>query len=166
MINHIVLFLLLVGALFQDVRTRKIKNSYNVASLIVGLATTLLTREIPIGDVIAGLVSAFVLGIVMWRMSAIRAGDAKFMWTIGVLKGLQGFWYSMAYAILAGGVIALVVILLRRDFKERMSRLWNYLKMLFMLKSYVRYENDSAGRLPFTIPLAVGCTVELVLRYL
>lgn len=164
MINHIVLAVLCCLAVIQDISTRKIKNIFNVLSAVAALICVIITKEVSIVDGLLGLLSGFLLGIFMWRIGAIRAGDAKFMWTIGILKGWKYFWLSMIWAILAGGVIALFIMLFKKDFRKRFTRLWLYLKGAVLTKSAERYEPEKPEEFPFSVPLAIGCTVEYALR--
>lgn len=158
--NHIVLAFLLCAALIQDILTRKIKNRFNLFSLAVSFLCVIWSREIKIWDALAGFACSFILGILLWRIGAIRAGDAKFMWTVGVLKGWKHFLFSMAYSILAGGVIGIFVILVKKDGKRRMKRLWRYLETIFLQKKVFQYEAEEPEEFPFSIPLAVGCLLE------
>lgn len=163
MFTQIVLGGLCCGAVAQDIATGKIRNFYNVSSALVAFVCVLAAGEPGIGDSLLGLAFSILLGMLLWRMGAIRAGDAKFMWTIGILKGWKGFGVSMLYAILAGGVIALGILLVKKDFRRRLLRIWLYLKNSILLQRMERYEAESRDVFPFSIPLAVGCVLETVL---
>ena len=86
MINNILLLVLCTIALIQDIKTRKVKNKFNFTCAIVSFLFVLFTKEVTIADAFLGFVCAFLLGIVCWRIGAFKAGDAKFMWTIGILN--------------------------------------------------------------------------------
>ena len=123
MITHIVLAVLACCAMLQDICNRKIKNIFNVSSAVIALITVIVSRDISISDSLLGLLSSAVSGILLWKLGAFKAGDAKFMWTIGIMKGLRAFWMSLAYSMIAGGVIALFIILFKKDFRQRFKRL-------------------------------------------
>lgn len=161
--NHILLALLLCAVLVQDISTKKIKNRFNLFSLVISFLCVAWTKEIRLWDALLGFFCSLFLGLLLWRIGAIRAGDAKFMWTIGVLKGWRSFLLSMMYAILAGGVIGLLIIFFKKDWKRRAKRLWSYLSLLFMLKQMPRYKAEEPEEFPFSIPLAIGCVIEYFL---
>ena len=164
MINYICLMVLCILAVIQDIRSRKIKNQFNVLCTVIGFLCVICTGEITIKDSIRGLFFAVVLGILMWKLGIIRAGDAKFMWCIGVLKGWKHFGISMIYTILLGGVMALGIMLVKRDAKRRFVRLGTYLKSVFLTKKMERYEAENPEEFPFSIPLALGCFIEFFIR--
>lgn len=151
-------------AVIQDLTTRKIKNGFNVAAALIGLCCALATKETSVLDALLGFGLAFVSGLVLWKLGAIRGGDAKFFWCIGVIRGWKRFGIILLCALLAGGVTALALLLFKRDGKQRFSRLWNYLKCTFLSKSYKRYEAENPREFPFSIPLAIGCLAEWILR--
>jgi len=160
MIGHILLVILCGIATVLDSKSRKIPNKFNVAAAGVSLVCVLITRERGIFAIIGGLVSALVLGIVLWKLGAIKAGDAKFLWSIGIIKGFKDFWITMILVILAGGVIALGIILVKGDFKRRFVRLWNYVKSMFLLRQYRKYEAEKPEEFPFSVSILLGCLVE------
>lgn len=160
MLGHILLVILCCVATIQDIKSRKITNRFNVVAAGISLLCELITKERTLLEVIGGFVSAFVLGIVLWKLGAIKAGDAKFLWSIGIIKGLKAFWITMILVIMAGGVIALGIILIKGDFKRRFVRLWNYVKCMFLLRQYQKYEAEKPEEFPFSVPILVGCLVE------
>lgn len=164
MISHILLAVLCCLAIAQDIHTRKIKNSFNVTAALLGLLCLAVTQEMALRDALLGFCCAFGAGLLMWRLGAIRGGDAKFLWCVGIIKGWKAFWITLLCAILAGGVIALGILIVKRDAGKRFRRLWNYIKGIFLTRNYERYEAENPQEFPFSIPMAVGCLAELVIR--
>ena len=164
MISHILLAVLCCLAIVQDLLTRKIKNSFNVAAALLGLLCVALTREVAIKEALIGFCCAFGAGLLLWKLGAIRGGDAKFFWCIGIIKGWKAFCFTLAYAILAGGVMALGILLVKRDARQRFVRLWNHVKSIILSKNYHRYEAEKPQEFPFSVPLAIGCLAEWVIR--
>lgn len=151
-------------AIVQDLMTRKIKNSFNVAAALLGLLCVVVTREVTLAAALLGFCCALGAGLLLWRLGAIRAGDAKFFWCIGIIKGWKAFWIALICAILAGGVVALGILLVKRDARERFKRLWLHMKNMVLGRSYQRYEAENPQEFPFSVPLAIGCLVEWVIR--
>ena len=143
MTTQILLGILCCAAIAQDIISGKIRNMFNVISAVAAFACVLITGEISMKDSLSGLGFSVLLGIGMWRIGAIRAGDAKFMWTMGILKGWKGFGASMIYALLAGGIMALGIILMKKDFKSRILHIWIYLKNMILFHHMERYESEN-----------------------
>lgn len=165
MVSEIVLWILCGIAIVQDIAVRKITNRFNLISAAIALVCVIVTGERNISEALIGFFAALFLGFVMWGVGAVKAGDSKFMWTIGLLKGVKSFGISMLIAILTGGVMAVGIILKKKDLKRRFSRVGNYLKNICLTKSYSRYEAEDAQEAPFSVPLAIGCVLEYVWRY-
>lgn len=166
MLSHILLAVLCCAAIVQDLKTRKIRNLFNVCSALLALICVLITGETTWKDVLPGFLSAFLSGILLWKLGAIRAGDAKFLWTAGIVKGVRAYWMSLAYMILAGGVMAFGIMLFKRDFRQRYRRLWLYIKGIFLSRKYDRYEPEDPQEFPFSLAIGVGCMAEWLLRFL
>ncbi len=164
MITQILLVILCCAAIVQDIISGKIRNMFNVISAVVAFVCILITREISMKDSLSGLGFSVLLGMGMWRIGAIRAGDAKFMWTMGILKGWKGFGVSMIYALLAGGIMALGIILMKKDFKRRILHVWLYLKNMILFHHMERYEPENKDKFPFAVPLAVGCILDMAVK--
>ncbi len=65
----------------------------------------------------------------------------------------------MIASILSGGVLALFVMLYRGILWERLRYVWNYLKMLFLMKKVSAYQvldNKQKQFFPFAIAIACG----------
>lgn len=166
MINHLVFAVFSLLAVVQDVKSRKIKNKFNLLSAIVSMLVVIFFREISIKSALMGFFSSFIVGILLWIMGVIRAGDAKFLWTLGILKGFEYFWISIIYIILLGGIIALGIIFVKKDGFARIKRMWAYLKVIFLTKKFIRYEAAKPDEYPFTIPIAIGGVLEYIVRVL
>lgn len=161
---QILLGIICCMAVAQDIRTGKIKNWFNLAAAVIGFGCVVWAGEPGMGESLAGLLFAAFLGFGLWRIGAVRAGDAKFMWALGILKGWKGFGVSMIYAALAGGVMAAAVILRKKDGKRRMLRVWMYVKHMVLFRRGEPYESENKEAFPFSVPLAAGCLLDTVLR--
>ena len=166
MVSHILLAVLCCAAIVQDLATRKIRNSFNVCSALLALACVLVMGDITWKDALLGFLSAFLSGILLWRLGAIRGGGAKFLWTAGIVKGVKAYWISLVCMILAGGATALVIMLFKGDFRQRYSRLWLYIKGVFLSRKYDRYEPENPQEFPFSLAIGAGCLAEWLLRFL
>ena len=90
MITQILLVILCCAAIVQDIISGKIRNMFNVISAVVAFVCILITREISMKDSLSGLGFSVLLGMGMWRIGAIRAGDAKVHVDYGNSEGMEG----------------------------------------------------------------------------
>lgn len=164
MITQILLGVICCVAVAQDVATGKIKNWFNVMSAVAAFVCVAATREAGVMEGLLGLAAAALPGIFLWRIGVIRAGDAKLMWSLGILKGWKGFGITLSYAILTGGLMALGIILMKKDFKRRLFKMWLYFRNMMLTHHVERYEVERGEVFPFSIPLALGCILEAAVK--
>lgn len=150
----------LAGCLVSDLRTRKIKRKYSLIGTAIALILQLLFgKGIVFG--LLGLVCGFVVGFLLYACGTVGAGDSKAMLAIGSFLGWKGFLNMILLSILAGGVLGLLFILSRRDGKQRIRRLWEYLKSLVYTKQFHRYEPENRMEFPFALPMMIGFLLSL-----
>ena len=132
-----------------------------------------------IGAALAGTALGFVLLLPVYSIGGMGAGDVKMQMGFGswvaafygvggnVEKdGLTIIWWSFVAAVLIGGVIALAMIALRRNYRENVA---NTRAILGDLLRGVEAAADRAGKrksrmhlLPYGIPLCLGFVGYLV----
>jgi len=120
------LIALLLMAAVTDGLHRRIPNALVAAGAVSALASQAL---LPAGvhplhgsmpgtpGVVSGLASAVLmlaLGVALWRMSVIGAGDAKWLAVTAAHAGPQWLPTQLLLTALAGGLLALVWLALRR----------------------------------------------------
>lgn len=159
-VRVIVFLIFLAAAVVQDIRTGKIKNGFNLSGVLAGVLLAVPGGVRQAGDAVCGLLLACVLGFVLYGFSMIRAGDAKLLWLIGAFRGAYHFFNGLLLGILTGGVFAMVLLLLRRDGRERMANLFHYFKILWMTRRYTPYRAQGQGKFPFSVPLALGAVLD------
>lgn len=167
MIVKIVELLLLVAlALISDIRTYKIKNVLIVAFLTAGLATNLALDGLSglLGSILAAALPIPLL-IVFYAARMLGAGDLKLFCAAGAIAGIGHILYVMAYSFIAGGAIALIIMLVNRNFRSRAAYLVTYLKTCFLTRSMKPYSDfdDKSDGAKFRFSYAVACGVALFL---
>src|SRR5262249_5546396 len=121
-----------------------------------------------IASALAGTALGFVLLWPVYSIGGMGAGDVKMQmgfgsWVgafYGYKAGLPIIWWAFVYAVLLGGVIALGMILLRRNYRQNLA---NSRDILTDLLKGVEPAADNAGKrksrmhlLPYGIPLCLG----------
>lgn len=118
LINIICLFAVLGVAVWQDIRTKKIKNKLNVTGVCLGLLFAILLPE---RDILSALFGFFVMlaaGLLCWNLHVFRAGDAKLLCVVGAFLGWKKGVSCLLTAIILGAIIGLPLFL-RRLYKRQ-----------------------------------------------
>jgi prepilin peptidase CpaA len=105
-LQFLALVLLLVVAVYADVRDRRIPNRITVPGLLVGLALgALLEGGIPLGA-LGGAGLALLVSFPLVALGGLGAGDAKLLTAVGAYLGPGGLLPLLVYGGLAGGLMA------------------------------------------------------------
>jgi prepilin peptidase CpaA len=169
------LMALVLGAAVYDVRYRRIPNWLNLLGILAGIGmNTFLSFDGP--DRWSGLITSlegmalgFGVYFLLYMLRAMGAGDVKLMAAVGAVVG-PGTWFGIfIVTAIVGGVMAMLLILVRKRFATTM---WNVGFILSEMKSgrpaYVNREeldvkNPKSVGLPHGAVIAVGCIFYLAL---
>lgn len=119
-----VLIVLVLAAAAYDVRYRRIPNWVSVGGALVGLGLNgFLYSGIP-GLIFAlkGLALGFGVYFLLYALHAMGAGDVKLMGAVGSLVGWENWFGIFLITAVLGGILALLVIILRKRVKKTF---WN-----------------------------------------
>jgi len=166
----VVLFTLLVSAAAIDARRHRIPNWLTVSGLVFGLGySAFVPFYLHHGALwsLGGAAIGFGVLFPMWLLRILGAGDVKLMAMAGALLGAQGVWTALAGSLVAGGLFAILFSLWR----GRLGALLGNVGRMVHAGSVAVAAGiplrqaatgwQSAGRLPFGLPIAAGtiCTV-------
>lgn len=110
----ILLLVLLASAAWSDVRDRRVPNLVVAATVVLWLVQTPLSG---MGDAVAALgvgLGLLALGIVVWRLGWLGAGDAKLIAALGLWAGTSQALEFLLVTSVAGGALAFGQMLARR----------------------------------------------------
>jgi len=167
MLSTVMILLMLLIATFTDLKLNKIHNKLVFPLMVLGFVfqSLVLKTLIPI-DAILGWVFPLIL-IPFFALNMIGAGDIKLFMAVGMWIGFNGIVNVMTYSILTGGVIALGLILIRKNGLKRLKYLLIYLKSCFIAFKPLPYQTFDDGyedgRFPFAVVILIGYTFYLVL---
>lgn len=156
-----VFYMGLAFAVWSDCQCRKIPNRLSVIMATAGIVLALFGGTPMIKQAGVGLLCGLGLGIALWLLCVVRAGDAKLMAAIGVLMGGRWLLNVFTWALLVGMLLGGVILLYKHELGSRLGRLWNYGKSLIYSQHFSAYkpEKGSEGELPFAVPLFIGAVL-------
>jgi prepilin peptidase CpaA len=117
--REMALVLVLIGALYGDLRHGRIPNALTIPAAFLGLILAfglhgLTSVEGGLFEHLLGLIVPVGIFGIPYMMGWFGAGDVKLLAAIGALKGLSFALTAMLFTGIAGGLLALVCLLARR----------------------------------------------------
>ncbi len=172
------LLVLLLAITRQDISSRRIPNKLVLMGVLIGVALNgLLPAGIGFNSAVSGglgwLVALQGLGVGMavflqiYWLRAMGAGDVKLMGMVGAFLGPTDVLGAVLATFIAGGVMALVVVL----WSGRLARMLQNIKLILLgglIKAsagQLPLMNDlpvSVGKLPYAVAITVGTLAYLV----
>jgi prepilin peptidase CpaA len=106
-----------------DLRTRRVPNAVTASTAVtgIGLAACHLTG-LSVPAAIAGLMVGLILMMPGHLIGATGAGDVKLFAAFGTLLGPAGIGIAFLYTAIAGGLLAVLVAVLRRRLQLTVER--------------------------------------------
>lgn len=159
-----------VTACVWDLSTRRVPNVLTFGSAGAAVAFALWQHGVAaMGWSLAGWLTAIALFFPFFALGGLGAGDVKLLGALGAwLGGVSASLYLACFTALAGGVMALVVMLSRRHLGQGFRNLGTLL--LFWGTSGVRplpeltLQGSRGPKLAYALPIAVGALTTLWLR--
>lgn len=156
-------------ACFADLRTRRIPNRLTFGASALALAAYLVF-EGPIGLAFSagGWAVGCALFLPVFLLGGMGAGDVKLLAALGSWLGpVKVLWVAL-YGALAGGLLAVVVLLWAGALRSALANL-GYLLWYWRLEGLrpvptITLADTKSPRLPYALPIAVGLMVTLWLR--
>ena len=155
-----------VIACITDIRSRRVPNWLTFSAIGVGLLAQSL---LPVGHgpvwSLVGVVAGLAVFFPFFALGGLGAGDVKLMAALGAWLGWQDTVWTAAYGAVAGGVIAVLLGLLRGYLGQALSNVKSILITWWLLGLRPLPEHTLAQgrgpRLPYAIPIFVGLLVTL-----
>jgi len=157
-----------VGCL-HDLRNRRIPNYLTFGSAVLALVYSAVTAGLPgLGVALAGWAVGILLFIPFFLLRGMGGGDVKLLAALGAWVGPAALLSLTFYTAIAGGVMALMVILWQRKLHSTFGNIW--LLLCHWRGSGVRpldevsLDNKDAPRLAYGLPIAVGAVLTIWLH--
>lgn len=168
----VALLALVLAAAAYDVRYRRIPNWLTGAGVLAGLGLNAFLRQSWPGGLasiwpglwfsLKGFLLAFGIYMLLYLLHAMGAGDVKLMGAVGALVGVADWFGIFIVTAIVGGVIALIVVLLRGRLKKTF---WNvgfivsemsHARPAYVAREELDVRNPKALRLPHGAIIAIG----------
>lgn len=149
------------AACWFDVRTRRIPNWLTFPAAALGLAAATVAHGGP-GTVasVAGFLIGLALFFPLFALKGLGAGDVKLMGALGAWLGSSVVLGVAFYTTLAGGVLALGLIVKHRHGRQTLRNLWLLLTHWRVFGprplDSLTLETSAGPKLPYALPIAVG----------
>ena len=159
-IPNAILVIVLAVSLYTDLKQRKILNSITVPAAAAGLlyncaAGGLAGAKLSLGGLLAG----FALLLIPFLMGGIGAGDVKLLAAVGAIKGPAFVINAGLCSALAGGILALMLLLYRGIFLEVLKNTaWG---LVTLKGTFLTRGNMMGGAFPYGVAIFAGTLFTL-----
>jgi prepilin peptidase CpaA len=162
-----ILILILAICVVTDLKSRKIYNKV----IFPGILTAFILHGFMdglsgLGIAVLGFTVGFVILLIPYLLGGMGAGDVKLLALVGAFKGMTFVLLTSVYMALIGGMIALVLLLLRKRVREILKRiLFSMLLLRYGVKMSPASNNDTVtSTYPYGVAIAGGSVLSLWLK--
>lgn len=163
----VLLLATLVVAVYTDLRRGRIYNKITFGAAAAGLLLNTMARGA--GGALAS-VEGWLLGaalfVVFFLLGVMGAGDVKLLAAVGALGGPSFVFHAFLFTGLAGGAIAILVLLLRRRVRYALAGVAFQLHNLLFFGQLPRPGDPKSSplRFPYGTAIAVGSFAAFFVR--
>lgn len=167
MLLDVVLVLVLIICFITDFMKQKIYNVVIFPSLFVAIVlNTVFYGFEGIKMSLLGLLTGFIILLIPYFLGGMGAGDVKLLAFIGAVKGSLFVLNTAVYMAAIGGIIALIIIMFR---KQTISFFKSLFTWLFYFFSGVKYKlefptSSSKKQYPYGTAIVLGALICLFFK--
>ena len=170
-----VVILLLIVAAVSDYRTRRIPNWLVLSGALYGVIYNTVLPPTPHDNILfplAGLALGLLLFLPLYFVRAMGAGDVKLLAMIGAFLGPGNTFYAALATMIVGGVLAILFVLAKGKALVMFRNLASVFHLGFLsmasggVPSLQITPQESAGKLPYGVAIAIGAIGYLVVHQL
>lgn len=164
--TQIIIVLIALAGCAYDLRTRRIPNAITFGAALLAFVHAFATSGgSGLGLSIAGWAIGCALFLPLFIVRGLGAGDVKFLAALGAWFGPADLFTVIYYTAIAGGVMALVVVLRSGYLKSALANVWLLLCHWritgFTAHAEISLDNPRAPRLPYGIAIAAGALTTI-----
>jgi prepilin peptidase CpaA len=126
------------------------------------IASTAMFGWAGLGWSLVGTAVGLALLIPAYAIGGMGAGDVKLLAGVGAWVGATHTFWAFLVSAIAGGVIALGMVIYRRSWRHHYSQFWMIFSEILVVRDATRLAATAAERkstmllLPYGIPIAIG----------
>lgn len=160
------LLVILVIATWKDLHYHKIPNLLSLGGLIIGIAAHgWISGVSGLAHATGGAAVGFAIFLPFYLARGMGAGDVKLMAAAGSFLGPQNALLATGLSLGAGGVIALIILLIRGGLSSLFRRYWTVIKSVIYTKriAYTPPDINSVAsmKFPYAAAILMGTTASL-----
>jgi prepilin peptidase CpaA len=152
--------LVAVLAGYTDWRERRIPNWLTVSGAVAGVAVNgLLGGWGGVKTSLLGFGLGLLLLLPFVLLRSLGAGDWKLAGALGAVVGWQALITLLIGSIFVAGVMALILVIYKRRFKQTMRNIWGMLGSIAAFRApgtEVTLDNPQALKVPYGVALALA----------
>ncbi len=159
-------------ACWSDLRRHRVSNWLNLSLAAAGLGAQFVCFGWSgVQNGLWGLLAGFGMLVLLWVIHGMGAGDVKFMAALGAWMGPTMTFHAVLAGGLAGGALALGLIVYRRAWSQASANLSVLLTKVGTVRTAfsefgsAESMSRTTGVLPYAIPLSIGTLLVVVSRY-
>lgn len=156
-VNQTLLIILVLFAVYTDIRYRKIHNALTFPAVLYGLAISFFYGP----EVFTASLKGFGLGLVcllpFFLLGGIGGGDVKLLAAIGAVGGYPFILRAIVYMAFLGGVMAFLALVWKKSARESIGDLSGLVMTLAIFFKHPAASPDPPdGDMKLTIPYGVA----------
>lgn len=163
------LMFILIPAALIDYKERRIPNGLSMSGWVLGpILNFILSGTAGVKASVLGFLILFGLTFPFWLLGWMGAGDVKLMGTVGAIVGNQNAWFVLLCIVVAGLVVALLILMLRGLLKTSLQRYFAMVGLTMVSQRPTFIGSDTGEQnetMPYAIPIAFGTFIALLLLY-
>ena len=163
----IIVSVILAAAVTGDIVRYRISNAVVAAGLAAGILVNLICEgSYGFLKALLGAVLPAALLFVLFVLRMLGAGDIKLFCAIGAVMGAGFILYATALSFLAGGVMALIIMVARGNARRRLAYTAAWIKTVLLTQTFLPYtdfnDKSDGAKFHFSPAIAAGCYIEVI----
>lgn len=153
-----------------DVRSRKIPNFITFPAFALGLLLHLVLNGWR--GMLTALAAGLICGVVFFLFyvaGGMGAGDVKLIMAVGCIAGLSHIAYILVLTAISGGIMAVVLALVRGRFQETLLNVGeiasHHREAGLQPHPDLNLDNAKTLRLPYALAIASGTVITLYFQF-
>lgn len=167
-----ILSLILLLAVYSDIKYRKIYNKITMPGILLGFLVNIYEKKLIAGLLFSfeGLVLGILLFILPFILGGLGGGDVKLMGAVGAFKGPLFVFYAIISAALVNGIFAMLFLAREKKLFFTLKKIYYAIVNTILFKSSLNPEdienkNNDKIKIPYGIGLAIGTFLIILLQH-